>query len=375
MEPIALNTYTVNLAAVKQNIQAIRAKLAPYTRVMVMVKALAYGTEEIRMATFLKTCGVDILGVAFVDEGVNLKRSGASQAVFSLNALPIEAALAVHWGIEVGVSCRALIEALAKEATAQQKQAKVHLNIDTGMGRLGCRPEDALELAALIAEHPSLQLEGVFTHLACSESPEADQFTRQQYALLETVIKCIEGQGISVRWRHAANSSAVLRHNFPACNMVRVGLAIFGLHGSETQTRCDLKLALSLKSHIAGINQCREGETVGYGRAYRIQQPNERIAILPLGYFDGIHRHYSGKGQVMIRGKRASMIGTICMDYMMVDITHIPEAQVGDEVLIFGINDQGHYLAPEELAAHGGSVAHELISCLGPRIKRHFVYE
>jgi alanine racemase/UDP-N-acetylmuramoyl-tripeptide--D-alanyl-D-alanine ligase len=137
----------------------------------------------------------------------------------------------------------------------------------------------------------------------------------------------------------------------------------------------DLRLALSLTTRIVGINVCKRGDTISYGRSYTVEQNEQRIAILPLGYFDGLHRNYSNKGYVIIRGVKAPMVGKICMDFMMVDVTHIPFAEVGDPVLVFGEDEYGQYLPAEEFASNGNSIVHELITCLGPRIQRVFVHE
>lgn len=136
-----------------------------------------------------------------------------------------------------------------------------------------------------------------------------------------------------------------------------------------------MRPALSLISHIVGINTCKQGETISYGRRYSVKRDQQRIAVLPIGYFDGLHRNYSGKGEVIVQGQKAPMVGNICMDFLMVDVTDIPHAAPGDPVLIFGENEYGQYLAPEELAARGDSIVHELVTCLGPRIQRIFVYE
>ncbi len=269
-----------------------------------------------------------------------------------------------------------LIRALAKEASEQKKRAKIHLHINTGMSRFGCRPEEARELVALIQTFPSLELEGIMTHFACAEDPNEDPFTLQQVAIFDRTIEDIERSGIKFKWKHAANSSGALRFHLPQYNMVRLGLAVYGLYSSkETSRALDLRLAISLTSRIVGINTCKQGESVSYGRKYRIRRNLQKIAVLPIGYFDGIHRKYSGKAHVIIRGQKASMVGNICMDNMMVDITDIPDAEVGDKVLIFGEDEYGYYLSPEELARSGNSIAHELITCLGPRIPRIFVYE
>ncbi|MEI8125354.1 MAG: alanine racemase [Parachlamydiaceae bacterium] len=427
---ISSNLSIINLAAIDENIKTIRHKMAKNTRLMMIVKALAYGTDAMQMATFLRTCGVDILGVSYVDEGVALKRAGVSQSIFVINAAIYEAAKIVTWDLEVGISDADAIETLAAEAAKKEKKIKVHLHVNTGMGRFGCRPEEALTLAQKICDSPSLILEGVMTHFACADDPAQDSFTYTQIECFENVIGQLQDHGIDPPWKHAANSAGVLRFDFfrlkdcskldctvrlsqspgvdlsettqydnmgkfpidqprelslsptvqsnfeQSLNMVRVGLAMYGLHSSAaTRDALQLRLALSLTSRIVGINVCNKGETISYGRSYAVQRDSQRIAVLPIGYFDGLHRSYSGKSSVIIRGQKAPMVGKICMDFMMVDVTDIPNAMPGDPVLIFGEDEYGNYLSPEELATSGDSIIHELITCLGPRIQRVFVYE
>jgi Alr-MurF fusion protein len=375
-DSISTNQCFINLAAIESNIQMIRNKIKIGTRVMVMVKAFAYGTDEVRIGKFLSTCGIDILGVSYVDEAVVLRRAGAKQAIFVINAPIYEVVKVVKWELEVGVSEKDFIIALASEAEKQNKKIKVHLHIDTGMSRLGCRPEEALHLAQCIKDCPSLILEGIMTHFACSDNPKDDEFTLNQARQFDTAIQNMKDHGIEANWIHAANSSAVIRFDFPQYNMVRIGLAVYGLYCSDAAKKgMDLRLALSLVSRVVGLNSCKSGDTVSYGRSYRVERDNQKIAVLPIGYFDGLHRNYSGKGFVIIRGQKAPMVGKICMDFMMVDVTEIQNVSIGDPVLIFGEDEHGQYLPPESLALQGNSIVHELITCLGPRIQRVFVNE
>lgn len=375
-DSISNNMCFINLAAIQSNITALRHKLPANTRIMVMVKALAYGTNDIRIGQFLGSCGIDIFGVSYVDEGVSLKRAGITQSIFVLNAAIYESAKVVKWDLEVGVSEKEIIDSLEKEAALQQKKIKVHLHVDTGMSRFGCRPEEAFQLATYIKNKNWLILEGIMTHFACADNPEEDEFTFSQADKLEKIVLELKNAGIDVPWQHAANSSGVIRFHFPQFNMVRIGLAVYGLHSSKaTQKVMDLRLALSLMTRIVGINTCKLGETISYGRTYSVTKEKQRIGVLPIGYFDGLHRIYSGKGEVIIRGKKVPMVGKICMDFMMVDVTNIPNASVGDSVLIFGEDEYGHFIAPEDLAALADSIVYELVTCLGPRIQRIFIYE
>ena len=374
-ESITSSLCQINLAAIEHNIKMLRQKIPESTRMMVMVKAFAYGTDAFRIAKFLTSCGIDIIGVSYVEEGIALKKAGVKQSIFVLNAADYEIDQLVKWELEIGVSSFEFIEHLAKAAITQNKRIKAHLHIDTGMSRFGCRKEEALSLAKFILKHPSLELEGIMTHFASADDVSEDKFTLSQAADLSAVIAELNKEGIDPKWKHAANSAGVLRFSFPEFNMVRVALAIYGLQPSLEKEKNHLRLAVSLFSRIAGINLCKKGDTISYGRSYLVDEEEKRIAVIPIGYFDGLHRNYSGRGSVLIRGKKAPMVGKICMDFMMIDVTHIPEAKVGDPVLIFGEDDHGHYLSPEELALQGNSISHELITCLGPRIQRFFIYE
>lgn len=373
-ESICNNQCLINLSAIRTNLNIIRNKLLPKTRIMCMVKALAYGTDDVRVAKFLSSCQIDILGVSYVDEGVALRRSGVTQSIFVINAAHYEVAKVLSWDLEIGIHDSQMIDEVAREATEKKKVVKVHLHVDTGMSRFGCRPNEALQLAQKIQAHPSLELVGIFTHFAAAENPDEDAFSFSQVQQFDQVIQELESHHIYPKWKHAANSSAVMRFTLPQYNMVRLGLAVYGLYPSEASKKAlPLRLALSLISHIVGINVCKQGETISYGRSYTVTREQQIIAVLPIGYFDGLHRNYSGKGEVMIRGIKVPMVGKICMDFMMVDITEIPEAKVGDPVLIFGTDEHGNYLSPENLANKGESIVYELVTCLGPRIQRIFV--
>ncbi len=374
-DSLTTNQCSINLDAIENNIALLRDKLPTGTRLMIMVKAFAYGTGELQLAKFLSERNIDILGVSNVDEGVALKKEGVQQAIFVIHAAPFEAAKIVKWGLEVGVSDNIMIDKLNAEAKLRSQTIKVHLHVDTGMGRFGCRPEEAADLGRAIASSSHLEFEGIMTHFPSADDPKEDPFTLQQSKKLDNIIDELAQEEITMKWRHASNSSASLRFNFPQYNMVRIGLALYGLRASDAPHPFDLRLALSLTSRIVGINTCKAGDTISYGRSYTVNQAEQRIAMLPLGYFDGLHRNYSNKGYVMIRGAKAPIVGKICMDFMMVDITHIPYASIGDPVLIFGEDEFGQYLPAEEFAKNGNSIVHELITCLGPRIQRVFIHE
>jgi len=365
--------YHIDLQAIKSNIQTLRACLGSKIRLMIMVKALAYGTDDVILANFLSTCNVDILGVATLEEGVTLKEKCSQQNIFVINILPDQAFEAVSKRLEIGVSSKEVIEALAQASEKLGIVSKLHLHIDTGMARFGCQPEDALTLAEMIRQQRHLSLEGIMTHFSCSDDPAQDHFTQKQIDLFSSTVFVLQSKGIHAKWYHIANSAGSIRFSVPICNMVRVGLAIYGIPNSkEMISGFPFIPALNLKTRIAAINHCKKGDPVSYKRMYRINSENAKIGILPLGYFDGLHRQYSNKIDVLIRGQKAPVVGAICMDHTMVDLSHIPDVRIGDTVTLFGADEFGNTISPVEIAECGGTIVHELITCLGPRIKRVF---
>ena len=338
---------------------------------MFMIKAFAYGMGDLQMASFLSTCDIDLLGVSCMDEAISLRRAGISLPIFVIHVPLYEILKALKWDVEIGIDAEETL--LAIEALAPKKPLKVHLHIDTGMKRFGIAPENGLSLAKKLENSPYIDFTGIMTHLSCAEDPEEDVFTLEQLTKFNAVISILQKNDINPPWKHAANSAGVLRFNWSEYSMVRIGLAAYGLHNSEATKTLPLKPAISLEAHVIALNTCKKGESIGYNRQYFAKRENELIAILSIGYHDGLHRIYSGKGSVLIRGKKAPIVGNICMDFMMVDVTDIPNVSVGDLALIFGNGENGSYLPPEEITRASGSIVHELISCLGPRIQRIFI--
>lgn len=373
MDMLGESRLTIKLSAIEHNIHEIRAH-SGMKRIMVMLKAFGYGTDNLLLAKFLTGLGIDIFGVAHVDEAILLKRKGVKGSFFVINVAPHEAEKAVMWDVEVGLSSLELLEALETASQKQQKKTRVHLHVDTGMGRFGARREEVLKIATAAKNSPYLILEGLMTHFSCADMESEDCFTARQITLFRDVITSLQEHGINLPWIHAANSSATVRTLFPEGNMIRLGLALFGIkNAKEMKYPLTLRPALTLTTKIAGINHLKRGEALSYGKTYIEEKEASKIAILPLGYFDGLHRHYSGKSHLLIAGQKSAMVGRICMDFMMCDITHIDEVSIGDEVLVFGQDSMGHFIEPEALAEDGGTIAHELITCLGPRIQRIFV--
>lgn len=366
------NHLTVNLDAIGANIDAVRAQIGDSTRLLIMVKAHGYGTEEAIISRFLTQKNVDILGVAHVEEALQLRYAGITQSLFIINASELEMEKAILADAEVGLYTEEQIHAAEKAAKTYKKPLLVHLHVDTGMKRFGAHQDNVLILAKLIQKQPHLQLSGIFSHFPASDEPTHDVFSKNQIDHFLKTISTLKEHNINPQYIHIANSAAIFRFTIPECNMVRLGIGLYGYNSSSNTACPELIPSLTLETRISGILHGKKGETVSYGRHYTIPHNTAKIAVIPLGYYDGLHRHHSGKHTVKIRSMEAPIIGAICMDYMMVDITHIPNVQVGDKALLFGIDSDGTHLSPLQFADKGGVILHELLTCLGPRIRRIF---
>lgn len=361
------NLLLVDLKSIATNVERLKLLLPQKTRIMPMLKASAYGTEAVTLARLYQKLGLPILGTSHTQEALLLRKKGISCNLFVIHAPAFEAKEIVKYDLEVGVSDLTTIEALSKEGKKANKLIKVHLHIDTGMKRFGCASEESLILAQAIKKSSTLALEGIMTHFASAEDPDYDAHSQLQIQLFEKKLEQLQKSGFNAPWIHAQNSAAALRFSLPFCNMVRVGLAPFGYFPS-------LEPSLSLRSKIVSLHELKSGESLGYNRSYIGQKENERVAICPLGYHDGIHLNYSGKGYALIAGKKAPFVGRICMDFLMLNVTEIAEAMVGSEVLFFGRDSQGNTLPLEEFASFVQTNVREVMTNLGPRIKRIFIH-
>lgn len=349
------STLYIDLDALEHNVN----RLSKNYSIMAMVKANAYGTDAVTISSYLKKFGVPMLGVAQVQEAVVLRKAGIDLPIFVLSAPPFEAKTIVKYNLQPAVS--SFEEADALKAAAKDK-LHVHLHVNTGMYRFGIDCEKAIELSKYIQQTDSLHLEGIMTHFTSSDSPEMDCITKEQALSFKKVVDSIEPRP---RWIHAANSYGSVRFSLPFCNMTRVGIGLFGYCSDGNFFNYDLKPALTLQSKLVFIDTPKKGDSVGYYGAYKVAKSNMRIGVVSFGYHDGLHCHYKEKGYVLINNKKAHMIGNICMDFIMVDLSEIPEARVGDTVTLFD-----SYLRPETVAAWGESSVKEFLSNIGGRTQR-----
>jgi len=374
-ESMTAKRLRVDLGALLHNLGCFRRALGPEVEILAVLKAWAYGTELARVASWLQAHGIDRIGVSTADEGALARRAGIHLPILVLLPDAREADKIVRYGLTPAIYSHALAVALGAAAERADEVLDVHLKVDTGMGRLGVRPDDASTAAALIAAHDNLRLTGVMTHLSCADDPNADPYSTAQLSQFSTVTTALEEAGHTGLLRHAAASAAALRFEDSRLDMVRLGLGLYGIHGSEAVRRAlpDLQLAVALVSRLADVKRFRRGDRIGYGGTYIVEAPSQVIGIVEMGYADGVPWSLSGCGEVMLGGVRVPILGRVSMDSLAVDLSACPDASPGDDVLLFGVH-AGSVLRPEEVAARAGTIPWELLVRVDTRrVARVFV--
>lgn len=358
----------INLGALAHNYREIRSRIAKEAKLCAVVKADAYGHGAVAVARVALDEGAEYLAVATLSEALELRAAGFTTPLLILGLVEPESAREVVDGNITQTVCRMdLVEALSKEAVRQGKTVKVHLTIETGMGRIGVHPKDAAETAKKIAALPNVELEGVFSHFALADIPDKT-FTKNQVKLFQEACSAIEAAGIQIPIKHIAESAAILEIPDVHFDMVRAGIIQYGLWPSDEVTRpIDLRQCMKFCARIVYVKTIRPGESVGYGRKF-IAERETRIATLPVGYADGYIRAYAG-GTVEVCGKRAPIAGRVCMDQFMIDITDIPEAQMGDVCTLFG----SETLPTDEVAGWANTINYEVVCLVSKRVPRVYV--
>ena len=358
----------IHLAHLRHNIAAVRSLLAPGVELCPMVKANAYGHGAVIVASAAVAAGARFLGVAGVDEGLELRDAGITIPVIVLrNLLPDEAEQVVAAGLVPFVADAQGIAALEAAALRLGRRASVHLKIDTGMGRVGCPPAEAPALARRVASSAGLLLAGVCTHFAGADMSERD-YTDRQIALFRECLQAIGRLGVDPGIVHASNTGGVL--GFPEAHfgMVRVGLALYGYYPYTDLPRpLDLRPVMELATRVAFVKEVEPGTAISYGMTWRSQR-RTCIATLPVGYADGYSRLLSNRGEVWIRGRRHPIVGRVCMDQCMADVGPATDVRVGDPVTLLGPGKGRPDAA--EVAAHMGTIPYEVTCLITRRVPR-----
>lgn len=360
----------VDLSAVRHNILAIKNTLRPPTRLCVVVKADGYGHGALAVAREAIAAGADYLAVSVLDEALELRAAGFTAPILILGFTPPALAYTtVYHGLAQTVYTREQAEALSNAAGSTGKTAMVHIKIDTGMGRLGVRPDDAGEFARLVAGFPNLCVEGVYTHFAKADARDK-AYANEQFAAFKEARRRIEDSGVAVFIWHCANSAATIDMPEAHLDMVRLGIATYGLWPSDEvdKTRISLRPAMKFKARVAYVKDVPAGTPISYGCIFATSRPST-IATLPVGYADGWTRMLSGKASVVIKGRKVPVVGRICMDQCMIDVTGVPDVRIGDEALLFG----GPELPADEVADLLGTINYEVTCMVGKRVPRKYV--
>jgi alanine racemase len=361
----------VDLAAVRANVATVRERLAPGAAYLAVVKANAYGHGDVAVARAALEAGAAWLGVALVDEAARLREAGIDAPVLLLHEPPPDRADDVlRLAATPCVYTEPGIAALGEAAERSGRSLAVHLKLDTGLGRLGVRLDRLEEVARALAKEPRLEVEGVLSHLAFADEP-GHPFIDAQLARFADACDRLAALGITPALRHIGNSAAALTRPDAHLDLVRVGIATYGIPpGPALAGTAPLRPALALKARVAMVKRMAAGEGVSYGLRYRLPRPGT-IATLPLGYADGWLRAGSGRAQVLIGGRRYPAVGVVCMDSFMVDLGD-DACEVGDEAVLIGTQGSERITA-WEVAEAMGTIAYEVVALLSPRLDRVFL--
>jgi len=368
IRPVWLEINMDNLAS---NFKKIRNIVNDKAMIMAVIKANGYGHGSVELAKMYKEIGADRLAVSILTEAIELRKAEIKGPIQLLSYTPQgQLGLVIDYDIIQGIYTFEDAKALSDIAVKKNKTAKIHLKVDSGMGRIGFLPNDkSIDEIIKISKLPNLEIEGIFTHFAKADEIEKE-FTRIQYEKFNWVVRKLEEVGINISIKHVSNSATII--DLPEYNldMVRPGIILYGYYPSEdvNKGRIELKPAMTLKGKISNIKTVPEKTGVSYGHLYLTPRESV-IATIPIGYADGYSRMLTGKGFVYIKGKRVPIVGRICMDQLMIDVTDVEDPQIGDEVVLFGSGNDG-YPKVEEIAALLGTINYELICMMGRRIPR-----
>lgn len=360
---------SIDLTALLHNLSVIRERVSRDCGVMAVVKANAYGHGAVEVSRALRHAGVTQLAVASVQEAVALREAGIDGDILVLGAL-LDQHLPEIFSHRLTpvVTDQRLLPQLAKEAESAGRPLPIHLKVDTGMGRLGLAPS---EWAAFLDGFPrwkSLRLEGCMTHLADSDGNDSSH-TEQQLKTFRNLLEQLEQRSIKPSYVHVANSAAIMRYPQSHFSLVRPGIVLYGYHTLPRSIACPaLRPVLSLHTTVMQLRTIKPGETVSYNRTFVANRPST-VAVLPIGYADGYSRQLSNRGCVLVRGKRAPIVGLVCMDMTMVDVTDIAGVQVGDQVTVIGRQGE-EAIRADEIAEWTGTIPYEILCGIGPRIPR-----
>jgi alanine racemase len=366
----------INLAALRHNYSVITRRAPKGCGILAVVKADAYGHGFMDVALELEALGVTAYAVAFLAEGIQLRKSGIDRPILILGGIyPGQERKCVGFNLSTAVYTLEQAEALNDAARRLYRKAKIHVKIDTGMGRLGipCREAEAFFGALKALDH--LELEGIFSHFASADEldEEGRKYTQQQVDFFAAALSSARSAGFSPHYIHIANSAAALALDLSFCNLIRPGITLYGvLPSADFQGMVELEPVMRLRSVVAMLKWVEPGTSISYGRRYVAGQ-RQLIASVPIGYADGYCRSLTNRGEALVRGKRARVAGTVCMDWIMLDVTGIDGVAVGDQVTLLGPDPMGDCITAEELASAAGTIPYEIFCGISKRVPRIYL--
>ena len=364
---IIQNTHIeINLKNLENNLNFIRSKISEKTKILCVVKAFGYGSEPIEIAKRLENNKVDYLAVAYSNEGVVLRKSGITTPILVLHPQTDDFDEIVEYQLEPNVYSFRILESFLKKSD-NQREYPFHLKFNTGLNRLGFSFDDIEDLHKKISCSPSIKIKYIFSHLGASEDFNEKKFTHNQIYLFEKISKKMTTVFQTNFKKHLLNTSGIMNYSKFQYDMVRTGIGLYG-YGNDDKYEEFFKPVLSLKSIISQIHEIKKGDSVGYNRGF-IATKDTRVGIIPIGHADGISRSFgNGKSSFIINRMKAKIIGNVCMDMLMVDVSKIQCAE-GDEVIIIDSNSQN----ANQLAKQNSSISYEVLTSLSNRIKRIFI--
>ncbi|NQU95995.1 MAG: alanine racemase [Candidatus Omnitrophica bacterium] len=361
----------IDLDAIKYNCRRIQNVVGRNTEIMAVVKANAYGHGIVEVSRILNKIKIRYLGVATLDEALVLRKARVKLPILILGSiLPEEAEIAIRNNITITLCNRELLKAL-KDLAKKKIESKVHIKVDTGMGRIGVWHEDAIKFVKDVKRNKGIKIEGIYTHFSIAARDKF--FTQYQINSFEKVLSDLKNLKIEIPIRHAANSIACVDWKKSRLNMIRPGIIIYGIYPKRNFPKIlKLKPAFSLKTKIVFMKDAPPGRSISYGRTY-ITQVQTKIATLPIGYADGYGRILSNKAEVLVGGHRAPVVGKVTMDQTMADVGHLKNAKVGDEVVLIG-KQKTEEIRIERLARLAGTIPYEIVTGVTNRVPRVYKY-
>lgn len=360
----------IDLDAIYENVKNAKALLKKDTKMMAIVKADGYGHGAVEVARQIDEL-VDAYGVAILEEGIELRKAGFTKPILILGYTPKPLYPAmIRYDIATAVFTMEMAKEISDTAVAMHKNANIHIKLDTGMSRIGFAiTKESKEIIEQIAKLPGIEIKGCFSHFARMDEKDKTK-ANEQFAKFTKMVNALEKDGVDLGIRHISNSAGIMEAPEVQMDMVRNGICLYGLYPSEEvqKERLPLKPAMELKAYVSYVKTLEPGVEIGYGGTYTTTKKT-RVATIPVGYADGYSRCLSGKGSVLIHGKKAPILGRVCMDQFMVDVTDIDNVCVGDHVTLFG-KDGDSCITIEEISAMAHSFNYEFVCDIGKRIPR-----